>query len=228
MFIRGFLFQMVDMHDLIQRLSQPEYLHVLLNPLPSHGTMLGIIVLVVALIARNRPAQVAALGVIFFVSCASVWWVIRYGHQGYDRVYAMSYSDAQAWLDLHAERAEQWKWIFYAAAFSALLGMLLPWKKPKTATPLAVTSLVLAILSGLAGGWIAPRGRRAASSRSRTLSFPTSGKLRSKTFQGLENIHWERSKHWDKGSDSFPMLGSWTVGKKPWNSRLFTDFRHSY
>ena len=48
-----------------QELSQPEYIHVLINPLPVYGLTMGIIALVFALVLRSRPAQMVTLALIF-------------------------------------------------------------------------------------------------------------------------------------------------------------------
>jgi len=74
---------------LSQDLSQPEYIHVLLNPIPVYGLTMGIIGLIIALFLRSRPAQIATLALIL-LSGAIVWPVVHYGEAGYDRVLAMA------------------------------------------------------------------------------------------------------------------------------------------
>jgi len=44
-----------------EHLSSPEYLHVLLNPLPVYGLAMGLIGLIVAFFLKSRPAQIVAL-----------------------------------------------------------------------------------------------------------------------------------------------------------------------
>lgn len=48
---------MTELHDFLQQLRQPEYVHVLLNPIPVYGMASGILALVVALILRSRPSR---------------------------------------------------------------------------------------------------------------------------------------------------------------------------
>ena len=43
---------------LIRGLRQPEYLHVLLNPLPVYGLLISWIGLIAALISKSRRAQI--------------------------------------------------------------------------------------------------------------------------------------------------------------------------
>ena len=130
---------------------------MLLNPLPVYATAGGLLALVGASLWRSRPAQVAALVVVLF-GCGAVWPVIHYGQAGYDRVLAMSNADAQQWLKVHMERAERFAPVFYVTALLALAAIALPWKFPKSATPLAWATLVAA--SGVlgVGGWISHAG----------------------------------------------------------------------
>src|ERR1051326_7724810 len=90
---------------ILRDLSEPEYVHVLLNPLPVYGLAVGLIGLVVAIWVRSRAATVVAL-VVVFISAAAAWPVYEYGEQAYDRVLAMADNDGQTWLALHKQRAE--------------------------------------------------------------------------------------------------------------------------
>jgi hypothetical protein len=49
---------------MIEHLSKPEYVHVLLNPLPVYGLAVGVLGLVIALLSKTRAARVTALFVI--------------------------------------------------------------------------------------------------------------------------------------------------------------------
>ena len=97
---------MSELGQMLQTLKQPEYFHVLLNPMPVYGLACGLLGLIVALILKSRPAQIVAL-VLVFCACASVWPVVRTGHRGYDRVYSMSNGDGQRWLEVHADQGER-------------------------------------------------------------------------------------------------------------------------
>ncbi|MCG3147767.1 MAG: hypothetical protein PCFJNLEI_01208 [Verrucomicrobiae bacterium] len=148
---------MNELQLFLHALKQPEYLHVLLNPLPMYGLAMGLLALLLALLLRSRPARVVAL-VLVALSCASVWPVVRYGHGGYDRVSAMSNNEAKQWLDVHQHRADRAKYIFYLAGLLALAALAADWKFPRAALPLAVATLVLAVVSSGLGGWIAHAG----------------------------------------------------------------------
>jgi hypothetical protein len=145
------------MKTLFQHLNEPEYMHVLLNSFPVYGLAIALIGLAFALFARNRPAIVIALALIFF-SGLSAWPTYHYGEEAYDRVKSMSDDAGEKWLDEHMARAEKLIWMFYVLAGLAAAGILVPWKWPRTATPLAGATLALGALTLGIGGWIAYPG----------------------------------------------------------------------
>src|SRR5207302_9443632 len=57
---------MIDI--LLRNLRQPEYIHLLINPLPIHGLLLGWTGLVIALLLKRRHAQVATLPLVLISS----------------------------------------------------------------------------------------------------------------------------------------------------------------
>src|SRR6185369_10701239 len=135
------------MMSLLQALQrQPEYIHVLLNPLPIYGLAMGWIGLIIAAVLRSRSAQIATL-VLILVSAASAWPVYEFGEQGYDRVLSMTDEDGHAWLDEHQHRAEQFIYVFYALAILSAAAIALPIKWPKSSAPLAISVLLLGALS---------------------------------------------------------------------------------
>src|SRR6266699_3908070 len=60
------------MNIFLQHLNSPEYMHVLLNPVPVYGLAIGVVGLLLAVIARNRTGIVIALGLVF-LSGLSAW-----------------------------------------------------------------------------------------------------------------------------------------------------------
>ena len=143
--------------SLSQDLSQPEYIHVLINPLPIYGLAMGMIGLIIALFLRSRPAQIATLALIL-ISGAIAWPVVHYGEAGYDRVLAMSDDQGQAWLKVHEHRADELAWSFYVLAALAAVAIFAPLKWPKAATGLALVTLVLSFGVLGIGGYIAHAG----------------------------------------------------------------------
>ncbi|MDB6147162.1 MAG: hypothetical protein QOI34_1932 [Verrucomicrobiota bacterium] len=142
---------------LLRGLRQPEYVHVLINPLPIYGLAMGLVGLSIALIMRSRRAQIATL-VIVFVSAASAWPVFEFGEQGYDRVLSMADQDGQAWLEAHQHRAEQLIFFFYALACVSALAIALPIKIPKSSLALAIVTFCFGLIVLGMGGYIAYAG----------------------------------------------------------------------
>jgi len=142
---------------LSEHLSNPEYLHVLLNPLPVYGLAVGVLGLFLALLSCTRGARTTAL-VFVFVSTISAWPVYQYGQAGYDRVKAMADSDGDKWLDEHMRRGEQLISVFYVVAALSVVAIAAEFKFPRSAVPLAIAVLILAIGNLGAGGYIAYAG----------------------------------------------------------------------
>ena len=136
--------------EFLAGLRQPEYLHVLLNPVPVYGLAAGLFSLVVALIARSRGGQGLALTLIL-VAALSAWPVSHFGDAAYDRVYAMSDANAQKWLNWHAHLADGIVWAYYAAAVLAAASLAGLWKYPRLhrwALPLAGAGAAIALCLG--------------------------------------------------------------------------------
>lgn len=138
-------------------LRQPEYLHVLLHPIPIYGTAFGILGLLLAFWMKSRPAHVVAL-VLILVSGLSAWPVKELGENSYDAIEAISDRSAYAWLDAHGQRAERGTKVFYVLAVVALAALSLPAKLPKLGPLLSAVTLLVAIAALLVGGWIAYAG----------------------------------------------------------------------
>ena len=144
---------------LLRDLQQPEYIHVLLNPLPVYGLLIGLLGLVIALLLKSRPAQITTL-ILVLISSASAWPVYEFGQQGYDRVLSMADEAGQAWLDEHRERGEDLIWIFYALVALSAIAIAAPIKWPKSSLPLAVAVILLGAVTLGSGAYIAYAGGR--------------------------------------------------------------------
>jgi len=144
---------------LLRDLRQPEYIHVLLNPLPVYGLLVGWIGLVIGLALRSRRAQIATLTLVL-LSSISAWPVYEFGQQGYDRVLSMTDEAGEAWLDEHMHRAENLIWVFYALAALSAFAIAAPIKWPKSSMPLAVAVILLGAVTLGSGAYIAYAGGR--------------------------------------------------------------------
>lgn len=141
----------------IRSLRQPEYVHVLLNPLPVYGLLISWIGLVAAVISKSRRALVVTL-ILVFITSISAWPTFEFGQQGYDRVLAMTDEDGHAWLDEHEARAEKFIYIFYALAALSAAAIVVPLRWPKSSAPLAIAVVFLGATTLASGCYIAYAG----------------------------------------------------------------------
>jgi hypothetical protein len=135
----------------------PEYVHVLLNPLPVYGLALGFLALAAALLARSKAAQVIALALVVLTS-ASAWPVLNSGDNAYQQIREKSDDDGQRWLDEHMDRAERFVYAFYATALLGIAALISQKKFPRVALPLTVATLIAGGVSLGVGAWIAKAG----------------------------------------------------------------------
>ena len=142
---------------MMEHLGKPEYIHVLLNPLPVYGLLMGWIGLLIAILLRSRKAKITALAIVL-ISSAAAWPAYEYGEQGYDRVLAMTDDAGHAWLDEHQHRAEQLIFVFYALAVLSAAAIVIPIKWPKTSGSLAIAALLLGAVALGMGVYIAQAG----------------------------------------------------------------------
>ena len=160
---------MID--TILRDLQRPEYLHVLINPLPVYGLAIALFGLLVAIYLGTRGGQITAL-VLVFACAISAWPVAHYGEAAEDRVQAMADDDGEAWLKEHARRADKLVYVFYALALVAAVSIFAPAKWPKSARALALTTLVLGIVSLSIGSYIAHAGGKIRHREFRTAPPP--------------------------------------------------------
>jgi len=144
---------------MIAHLSKPEYVHVLLNPLPVYGLAVGMLGLVIALLLRNRAARVTAVALVM-LSAASAWPVYHYGEAGYDRVKAMVDEEGDKWLEEHMRRGEKLIYAFYLVALLSASAIIAEFAWPKAAVPIAIVTLIVATGNIGVGAYIAQAGGR--------------------------------------------------------------------
>ncbi len=145
------------MNIFFQHLNSPEYMHVLLNPVPVYGLAIGIVGLLLAVVARNRTGIVIAL-VLVCLSGLSAWPTYHYGEAAYDRVKAMADTAGDQWLDEHMARGEKLIYAFYVLAGLAAVGMFAPMKWPRSSFPLAIATFVIGCTTLGIGAYIAYAG----------------------------------------------------------------------
>jgi len=141
----------------LRGLRQPEYVHVLLNPLPVYGLLVSWIALIAALISKSRRAHIVTL-ILIFVTSISAWPVYEFGEEGYDRVLAMTDDDGHAWLDEHQVRGQKLIYVFYALAVLSAAAIVVPLRWPKSSVPLALVVVLLGAAALGSGCYIAYAG----------------------------------------------------------------------
>ena len=155
----------------LRDLRQPEYVHVLLNPLPVYGLLIAWLGSIIALLLKSRRAQIIAL-LLVLISSFSAWPVYEFGQQAYDRVLSMADEDGRAWLDEHKDRAEDLIWIFYALAVLSAIAIVAPMKWPKSSAPLVMGVILLSAVTLGTGGYIAYAGGRVRHREFRNVPAP--------------------------------------------------------
>lgn len=161
---------------ILRDLRQPEFLHVLINPLPVYGLAIALLGLVAALYLGTRGGQVTAL-VLIFACAASAWPVAHYGEAAEESVLAMADDDGQAWLKAHAHRADDLICVFYALALVSAAAIFAPKRWPKTARPLVVVTLLLTIASLGAGVYIGHAGGKIRHKEFRNVPPPATSEV---------------------------------------------------
>jgi hypothetical protein len=142
---------------ILRDLRQPEYIHVLINPLPVYGLAMGLLGLVIAFFLKSRPAQIVTL-IIVMISAASAWPVYEFGEQAKNPVISMENEAGQAWLEEHEDRAKDCIWFFYGLAALSAVALVAPRKWPRSATPLVAAVILLSAVTLGFGGYIAYAG----------------------------------------------------------------------
>ena len=150
---------------------KPEYVHVLLNPLPVYGLSMGVLALAAGLVVRNKAVQ--NIGLVIVILCAAAAWpVLVYGQHGYNHLYPQLDTESQQWLETHMERAERFVYAFYLTAVLGMVAVGTPKKFPKTNKTFVLLTLIAAVASLGIGGWISRAGGEVSHSEFRSDDAP--------------------------------------------------------
>lgn len=104
-----------ELNRLGQGLSDPEYLHLLLEPLPLYGVAAGLLFLLFAQFAGENKCRLLALAVIC-ASCASVWPYQELRRQSNPRIMATRDPALAPLIREQTERREACNWAYYTVA----------------------------------------------------------------------------------------------------------------
>ncbi len=145
--------------DLLTQLQNPAYQHVLLNHLPIIGLLAGTVALVIALLMRQRAAQVPAL-IVILLTAASVYPVVLAGEAAYRPIRTIADDQGADWLDEHMDRADRYSAAYYGLAAFALIALVIPIRWPRSSGVLGTLTLLAALTCLAAGIYIAEAGGR--------------------------------------------------------------------
>ena len=148
---------MKEILSMLHHMSQPEYVHVLLNPMPLYGMAAGAFLLSWS---RLRHPDEFPEGVLLWVILVAIitGLVVYFGLQGYENVGAIADAHGNRWLAHHKERALSLMYVFYLAGLSAFGALLAQRRRPLLASRLIWLTLFLTIASIGAASWISHAG----------------------------------------------------------------------
>jgi hypothetical protein len=112
-----------ELTTLWQNIRDPEYLHLLLEPLPLYGLGLGLVFVIVSLVFGEMKSRMLALAVIC-VSCASVWPYIDLRDKATPRILATRSPEFAPLIQQQTQRRKDWSWPYYAMTLFSGIALL--------------------------------------------------------------------------------------------------------
>jgi len=142
---------------MMHHMSQPEYVHVLLNPMPLYGMAAGAFLLVWSRL--RHPEEFPEGTLIWIVLVAIVTGLaVYFGEQGYENVGVIADAHGNRWLAHHKERAETLMYVFYLTGFCALGSLWAQRRGLSWVRHLVSLTLILTLCSIGAASWISHAG----------------------------------------------------------------------
>jgi len=169
----------MGMREVIEALKHPEYVHVLLNPLPVYALSMGILAMTLAFFLRSKQAQIAGL-IIVILSCSSAWPVVYFGHEAERHLQDSLNQESKAWLEQHMKRGETGAYVFYATALLGIAAMVARAKFVRTKKTLVALTFAGALASFGLAGWISHAGGQVRHSEFRQGPVPQTGQTEEK------------------------------------------------
>ncbi len=151
----------------LSHLKQPEYMHILINPIPIFGMGLGLMLLLVAWVRPAAGLSEAGLAIIIATGVIT-YPTIKLGQYAYDKIFETIPLDAQEWLDVHMARAERFQYLFYLAAILACLTLYKQRRNPELARRLMIATMAVSGLCAALAGLIAHAGGQVRHTEFRT------------------------------------------------------------
>lgn len=111
-----------ELLSLWQNVRDPEYLHLLLEPLPLYGLGIGLTFVIVSFVFGELKSRMLALGIIC-VSCASVWPYIDLRDKATPRILATRSPEYAPLIQEQTQRRKDWSWPYYLMALASLAAL---------------------------------------------------------------------------------------------------------
>lgn len=104
-------------------LHDPEYLHLLLEPLPLFGLGLGFLFLGLSMILEHKHTRLFAL-VIVMLSACSVHWYLQLRLASEPRISATTGVAVRSAIEQQTQRRNDTAWIYYTVAGTCLVALV--------------------------------------------------------------------------------------------------------
>lgn len=136
-----------ELTTLWQSVRDPEYAHLLLEPLPLYGLAFGLTLLVVAFVVNERKCRVLSLGLIF-LCCASVWPYLDFRLKATPRILATRAVEYGPVIEEQTQLRQDTAWAYYLMAGVSLMALAL------TRTHYARMAMVVVVVLGVVLFWL--------------------------------------------------------------------------
>ena len=111
-----------ELTTLWQSIRDPEYLHLLIEPLPLYGLGIGLMLFVVAFVFGERRSRLLALALIC-VSCASVWPYTDLRSKATPRILATRPPEYASVIQEQTSRRREWNWPYYVMTLFSVVAI---------------------------------------------------------------------------------------------------------
>jgi hypothetical protein len=113
-----------EITNLWQSVRDPEYAHLLMEPLPLYGLAFGVTLLVIAFVVNESKSRLLALGIIF-ISCASVWPYLDFRLKATPRILATRAVEYGPIIQEQTQLRQDTAWAYYTMAAVTLIAMIM-------------------------------------------------------------------------------------------------------
>ncbi|MBK8093411.1 MAG: hypothetical protein IPK32_15880 [Verrucomicrobiaceae bacterium] len=112
----------LELTTLWQSIRDPEYLHLLIEPLPLYGLGIGLMMFVVAYVFGERRSRTLALALIC-ISCCSVWPYTDLREKATPRIIATRPVEYKDVIQAQTQLRAGWNWPYYLMALVSFLAL---------------------------------------------------------------------------------------------------------